>query len=55
MSMITALTFTKPAIHGTNNNEGSSLTVWVKNGTTYNESLANANTVARACAAQKNL
>ncbi|KAH6670031.1 para-nitrobenzyl esterase [Halenospora varia] len=46
--------FTKvPAIHGTNNNEGSSLTVWVNNGTTYNMTLANANTVQRACWAQQ--
>ncbi|KAG4424053.1 hypothetical protein IFR04_002749 [Cadophora malorum] len=42
-----------PAIHGTNNNEGSSLTEWVNNGTTYNETAANANTVQRACWAQQ--
>ncbi|KAH8810859.1 para-nitrobenzyl esterase [Xylogone sp. PMI_703] len=42
-----------PAIHGTNNNEGSSLTAWVDNGTTYNETAANSNTVQRACWAQE--
>ncbi|KAK0125034.1 hypothetical protein ONS96_008900 [Cadophora gregata f. sp. sojae] len=42
-----------PAIHGTNNNEGSSLTDWVNNGTTYNETAANANTVQRICWAQQ--
>ncbi|KAH8657042.1 Alpha/Beta hydrolase protein [Tricladium varicosporioides] len=46
--------FTKvPAIHGTNNNEGSSLTTWVNNGTTYNSTAANSNTIQRACWAQQ--
>ncbi|KAF8859427.1 alpha/beta-hydrolase [Acephala macrosclerotiorum] len=42
-----------PAIHGTNNNEGSSLTAWINNGTTYNQTAANANTVQRTCWAQQ--
>lgn len=45
----------QPAIVGTNNNEGSSLTTWTNNGTSYNETAANANTVQRACACQETL